>query len=96
MFAGGIRSMLMGTTYAGPRQPGCAGGTMTMFPQAVKLALEERNVAALLAWIPGRSSARDLPLDDPPLARAYLRSFTKPAFATVKRVLLRFGFKREK
>jgi predicted ATP-grasp superfamily ATP-dependent carboligase len=73
-FSRAIQEILTGKPPSVQRPLPATGscGKIYMFPQEVYRIITDHAFLALFRWIPGRPTARDIPLDDPELVWAHL------------------------
>ncbi len=84
MFAIGIRTIIEQRTQSS-FSPISDGIRYRIFPQDFKRCFAERDLAGLLAWIPGRPTARDIPWDDTPLLLDHVRRAARSLFLYIGR-----------
>jgi predicted ATP-grasp superfamily ATP-dependent carboligase len=89
LFARGIRMMLEGKTPT-PALVGETGGALVrLFPQNLFQVVAEKDVAGMLAWLPGLPSSADFPWHDPSLLASHVLRGVSKTFSRPRGLALR-------
>lgn len=81
LFARGIRTMLEGAPSSPPLAAQAGGALVRLFPQNLFQVVSEKDVAGMLAWLPGLRSSEDFPWHDPSLLARFAWRVVRKAFS---------------